>query len=173
MSETLTREQELKRLSELIGRISYAMLTTVNSEGSLESRPMETLKLPANRPFDGTLWFFTSDNSPKTDQVKRDQHVNLAYCDPAHHRFASLQGTATLVRDREKFEELWTPTQMAWFPGGLADPHLALLRVDVKSAQYWDSPGKSLQFLKWAKAVVTKNPKAAEDVHKIDVKKTA
>ena len=26
----------------------------------------------------------------------------------------------------------------AWFPEGVDDPHLALLRVDVEQAQYWE-----------------------------------
>jgi hypothetical protein len=26
----------------------------------------------------------------------------------------------------------------SWFPKGLADPHLSLLRVKIESAEYWD-----------------------------------
>lgn len=166
----MNHDQEMRRLAELIGAIQYGMLTTINEQGCLESRPMETANAS---DFDGTLWFFTSDNSPKSGQVARDQHVNVAYCDTKGHRFASLQGTATLVHDPEMFERFWTSTQRAWFPEGLNDPHLALLKVEVHSAQYWDSASKPIQFLKWVQAVVTKSPNAAEDIHKLEVKKSA
>ncbi len=35
-------------------------------------------------------------------------------------------------------EELWRPAYRAWFPQGLDDPPLALLKMDVEQAEYWD-----------------------------------
>jgi general stress protein 26 len=32
----------------------------------------------------------------------------------------------------------------AWFPDGLDDPDLALLRVHVEAAEYWDSPSSTM-----------------------------
>jgi general stress protein 26 len=132
----LTHEQAIDKLADLIKDIKFAMLTTVDTEGVLRSRPMATQRTK----FDGHLWFFTAERSPKVDQVKRDEHVNLAYADPDNNRYVSVSGTAMVVRDRAKAEELWNPAYKAWFPDGLEDPDLALLRVDVHSAEYWDSP---------------------------------
>ena len=47
-----------------------------------------------------------------------------------------------LRTDRAKMEELWSPALRAWFPDGLDDEDLALLKVDVEQAEYWD-PGSS------------------------------
>jgi general stress protein 26 len=62
----------------------------------------------------------------------------VSYADPTDHRYVSVSGRASLVRDREKIEELWNPDCEAWFPQGIDDPQLALLRVDATKAEYWD-----------------------------------
>lgn len=128
----------LEKIADLVRDIRFAMLTTVCEDGALRSRPMATQD-PA---FDnGDVWFFTSDDSPKTDEVAREHEVNLAYAEPKDQRYVSLSGTATVVHDREKIRRLWKPILKTWFPKGLDDPHLALLRVRVHTAEYWDAPG--------------------------------
>jgi hypothetical protein len=39
------------------------------------------------------------------------------------------------------------PLLKAWFPDGLDDPALALLRVDIEKAEYWDSPSSTVVHL--------------------------
>lgn len=125
---------EQKHLSSLISGIKVAMLTTIGPDGSLRSRPMATLQ----SSFDGTLWFFTNADSPKVDEVQLEQHVNVSYDDCDTHHYVSISGRATLVQERQKLEELWTPGLLKWFPHGLQDPQLALLRVEADSWEYWD-----------------------------------
>ena len=110
------------------------MLTTIGSDGSLRCRPMATQQAE----FDGTLWFFTQADSPKVDEVQQEQHVNVSYTDCAEHRYVSISGRATLIQERQKLEELWSPILNTWFPLGLDDPQLALLRVEADSWEYWD-----------------------------------
>ena len=43
------------------------------------------------------------------------------------------------MRDRAKIEELWQPHLKAWFPDGVDTPDIALLKVSVEKAEYWDS----------------------------------
>lgn len=126
--------EETKHLSALIQGIKVAMLTTIGPDGSLRSRPMATQQAE----FDGTLWFFTQADSPKVDEVQQEQHINLSYADCDKHRYVSISGRATLIQERQKIEELWSPTLNTWFPRGLDDPQLALLRVEADSWDYWD-----------------------------------
>ena len=50
----------------------------------------------------------------------------------------------------------------AWFPGGVDDPNLVLVRVDVEQAQYWeDKKPKVLQFAEIVIGAVTGNPPRA------------
>ena len=41
---------------------------------------------------------------------------------------------------------------------GLVDPQLALLRVRIERAEYWDAPGKAAYLLAVAKASLTGKP---------------
>ena len=132
--------EENKHLSSLIEGIKVAMLTTIGPDGSLRSRPMATL--PAE--FDGTLWFFTNADSPKVDEVQIEQHVNVSYDDYEDHRYVSISGRATLIQDRQKLEELWVPMLLTWFPLGLEDPQLALLKIVANSREYWDCQAASM-----------------------------
>ena len=40
--------------------------------------------------------------------------------------------------------ELWNPSYRVWFPRGLEDPELALLRIDVETAEHWDMLSASM-----------------------------
>lgn len=135
VAETTEREQQLKKLNEMIKDIKFAMLTTVEADGSLRSRPMATQEAE----FDGDLWFFTGASASKVDEVEQEEHVNVTFSDNDKNRWVSMSGMARLVRDRNRIEEYWNPVYKAWFPRGLDDPDLALLKVDVDHAEYWDS----------------------------------
>lgn len=151
-----TGNSDVEKLRDLIQDIRVAMLTTVEEDGSLRSRPMATQKLTQKAEFDGELWFFTGAGSEKVQEIRREQHVNVSYADPDDERYVSVSGTALIVHDRAKAEELWSPVLKAWFPQGLDDPDLALLRVKVEKAEYWDSPsGKMVQLLGLVKALAT------------------
>jgi general stress protein 26 len=156
------QEDNVKKLAKLVEGIEYAMLTTTTDNGSLRSRPMAT----ANREFDGRLWFFTDINAAKVFEVNREQHVNVSYADPSKNRYVSISGVATVTRDRNKIEELWMPSAKAWFPEGPNDPKVALLRVDVDQAEYWDAPhGKLVSLVGFVTAMVTGKPPHGIDEH--------
>ena len=148
-----TETDDVKKLARLIKGIEVAMMTTEDDDGTLRSRPMQTQQAE----FDGTLWFFTQASSHKVDEINRGEHqVNLSYADPDGNRYVSVSGVATLVRDRAKIEELWSPALKAWFPDGKDDPDAALLRVDVSKAEYWDAPSSTLvKLVGFTKAVLT------------------
>jgi general stress protein 26 len=146
MENTKTRDEAIEKLNGLIKDIDFAMLTTVDTDGVLRSRPMSTQEAE----FDGTLWFFTSDKTHKVEEIERDNRVNASYAEPKDNVYVSVSGTAAIVKDKTKMEELWNPILKAWFPKGLDDPNICLLRVDVEQAEYWDSPSSTL-----VKAMVT------------------
>lgn len=156
-----TQEDSVRKLGELIHDVKVAMLTTVEPDGHLRSRPMAT----QGSDFDGQLWFFTGLDSGKVNEVQREQHVNVAYSQPDKQIYVSVSGKASVSRDRAKLEELWSPIHKAWFPKGLDDPNLGLLRVDIDRAEYWDAPSaKLVQLYGFVKAVVTGKPFGEEGV---------
>jgi general stress protein 26 len=146
-----TREEAIKKLNALIKDVSVAMLTTIDW-GILRSRPMQTQEVE----FDGTLWFFTSTETHKTDEIEKDRRVNVSYAAPDSNTYVSVSGTAEIVKERAKLEEFWSPIHKAWFPKGLDDPNLCLLKVNVEQAEYWDSPSSTfVQIFGFVKALVT------------------
>ena len=147
-----SENSDIQKLGKLIKGIKVAMLTTQDDDGTLRSRPMATQQAE----FDGTLWFFTQASSHKVDEIDREHNVNLSYADGGDNRFVSVSGRARLVREKGKIDELWSPILKAWFPKGKDDPDVALLRVDVEKAEYWDAPSSTLvKLVGFAKAVVT------------------
>jgi general stress protein 26 len=131
------KSPDLARLAALVRQMKVGMLTTVEPDGSLRSRPLETLQVDAQ----GRLWFFTQAHSPKAVEAESNANqVSLAYADPRDEDFASISGTARVVRDAGKMRELWSSRLERWFPKGLEDPDLALLEVRIDKAEYWDAP---------------------------------
>jgi general stress protein 26 len=149
------RQEAVEKLGELIKGINVAMLTTVDEDGSLRSRPM----VAQQTEFDGDLWFFTYASAAKVDEVQQEQQVNVSYASPDDQRYVSVSGRAQLVHDRYQMRQLWHPGYKTWFPGELETPDLALLKVTVDKAEYWDAPsGKMVALVGFVKALVTGEP---------------
>ena len=167
MSDTTQHDQDIQKLGDLIKDVKVAMMATVDeTDGSLRSRPMQTLK----REFDGDIYFFTHASDPKVDEVQQENHVNLSYASPDNDRYISVSGKATIERDHEKMKSLWNPVFKAWFPDGLEDPDLALLKVHAEKAEFWDTPnGVVVHLLGVAKALATHQPYHAGENKKLDL----
>ena len=154
-----------RELWEKIEDVRPAMMTTVDEDGSLRSRPMWT----QGDAFDGSLWFFSADDAPKAHELARNPQVGLSYAAPDKDLYVSVSGRAELVHDRAKIEELWNAFAQAWFPDGVDDPHLALLRVDVDRAQYWeDKKPKVLQLAEVVIGLVRGVPPKSGEEGKLD-----
>lgn len=151
------RKDTPETLKTLIKDIRFAMLTTRGDDGSLRSRPMTTQAPDA----DDTLWFFCHRSTHAAGDITAQPQINLSYSDAASHRYVSISGHAEVVEDRIRMRELWHPEYVEWFPQGLADPDLALVRITVERADYWQSPatwfGRTLAF---ARSLVTGEPAA-------------
>jgi general stress protein 26 len=148
-----------EKLAEMIKDITFTMMTTIGETGQLHTRPMATMDFGNVQAFDGNLWFFTRKDSLKVHDIVEDKEVSLAYSHPTSQRYVAVNGLATVVSDQNKMRELWTPTLKAWFPEGLADPQIALIKVTVESAEIWDSPpGAVVKLVGMAKAMLTGKP---------------
>ncbi|MEO7673811.1 MAG: pyridoxamine 5'-phosphate oxidase family protein [Pyrinomonadaceae bacterium] len=145
------RTESIEKLKSLTEGIDFCMLTTMDG-GYLRSRPMSTQEFE----FNGDLWFFTSDNTHKVEELRKDNRVNVAYSKPDDNTYVSVSGSGEISKDRAKIEEYWSPILKAWFPEGLDDPHLCLLKVSVEQAEYWDAPSSKLvQMFGFVKALAT------------------
>lgn len=140
MSQQPTHSEAIKKINELVKGKTIAMLTSVSDEGHFHARPMAILEMD----FDGDVWFFTKKDSPKVEQIQSEPRVNVAYSDPSNQDYVSLAGNAKLVVDQTLNEKYWKPQFEAWFPDGVDDPQLGLLKIEVEGAEYWDAPSSTV-----------------------------
>ena len=146
---------EIHDFKSIVGRIQdvkVGMFTTMCKDNQLRSRPMTTCEVEE----EGFLWFFTSINSKLIDDLIEQDNVNISYTDINKNLFISIKGQAILVRSKTKIEKLWNPLAKAWFPKGLEDPELVLVKIQVTQAEIWDSGSSKIVILaKIIKAIVT------------------
>ncbi|PWC43535.1 pyridoxamine 5'-phosphate oxidase family protein [Azospirillum sp. TSO22-1] len=154
MTRQATEREAADTLWQMIKGMRTAMMTTLTDAGHLHSRPMGTLP---HAGFDNaTLWFFTDVGSDKASEIERHWRVNLAYADPDARSYVSVSGVAEIVRDPDKIRHLWRDVMTTWFPKGPDAPTLALIKVTVDSAEYWDSPsGAMVRAYGYVKAKLT------------------
>ncbi|WP_412063026.1 pyridoxamine 5'-phosphate oxidase family protein [Rubrivirga sp. IMCC45206] len=149
------RRERIEKLADLIDDIRICMLTTVDTDGTPWSRPMATQEVS----FGGDLWFFTRDDSEKVDHIERNRKVDVTFAHPGRQDYVTMAGTALIVKDKQKAEEMWSEPLAAWFPKGVDDPHLRLIKVEVTRAEYWDSPSSPIVYaLGYVKAKITGKP---------------
>jgi general stress protein 26 len=133
MPEASDRSERLEAIWALIKQAHSALLVTVSRDGSLDSRPMGCIQ----GEFDGKIWFFTFVNSAKMEEIAGNDRVLISYADPSRYEYVSLTGRAQVSSDKQRRTELWSEGFRVWFPGGLDDPELALISVEVEEAKYW------------------------------------
>lgn len=158
---------DLNSLWEKVKEIEIAMFVTVDGDGSLRSRPMATQK----NKFDGSFWFLTDSNSGKVSEIKDDAQVNLSYSEPKTQTYASISGKAKIIKDANLVKEMWNPLYKAWFPNGPDDPHIAVLQVVPRKAEYWDAPSNAMVYIiGLTKAILRGEPYGDEGAEHVKVK---
>jgi general stress protein 26 len=149
-----SQKSDIDTLWELIRDIKFGMLTHRHANGELHSHPLTTQNKSADEG--STLYFFISRKSELAQRVQQDGNVNVSYADPGDDSYVSVSGQGVIAEDTAKKEALWSAFAKAWFPGGVTDPDLALLKVTIAHAEYWDvTESKMVQLAKMAKAAIT------------------
>jgi general stress protein 26 len=120
------------KVEQIIQSIQVGMLTTLQENGELRSRPM----LCADIDFDA-LWFLVKESKPLIAESMSNRAVNVAFACPEKKLYASVSGIAQLVEDENLIQKLWRPEMKSWFPSGVNEPDLALLRIDVRHTEAW------------------------------------
>ncbi|MCU6500336.1 pyridoxamine 5'-phosphate oxidase family protein [Rugamonas sp. A1-17] len=148
----LYNQEQIHALAARIKDVPVGMFTTSGDQNVLTCRPLPTQQIDN----EGNLWFFAADDADFTADLKQHPDVNISFSNPKENLYLSVSGHACMLKDRAKARELWHPTVRGWFPGGLDDPHLALIRVRVQTAEYWDAgAGKMKQLLQLARTAIS------------------
>lgn len=128
-------DSDRAKVASLMDGIKFAMLITIDDEGSFVGRPMAHQDVE----FDGDLWFVSSRTARKVHQINANPHVAVMLS--SSDSWVSISGRAETVDDPAKLEDVWSTDMEAWFPGGPDLESVTLIKVSGESAEYWDGPG--------------------------------
>lgn len=103
----------------------------MNLEGSREHSEPMTAQL--DRDAHHAIWFYTS----KDNRIGSGGKAMGQVATKDHHVFACLKGQLTEETDRAVKEKHWDSRAKAWFPNGLDDPNVVMLRFDIEDAEVW------------------------------------
>jgi len=155
--ESLTGTSALEKLRELLANFPIATMVTAERNGAITARPIGVVGDHA--AFDGHLWFITDRRSRKVRAIHGGATTFLIFEDHAKGAYLHLTGLAQVVEDRQRLEQLYTPVQRTWFPDGLEDPNITLVRFDADQGEFWDQHNGMLRLLAaFTKAIVTGSP---------------
>jgi general stress protein 26 len=136
-------QNQIESIYALLKDFDTAMLVTHGSEMPFNVRPMAIAQVELNCD----VWFFTGRSSAKAREIQNDQEV-LIVCQDGMSRYIALHASAKLIFDPNKSAELWRESYRSWFPAGVDDPDLVLIRAQARHAEYWDNQGfKSVRYL--------------------------
>jgi general stress protein 26 len=157
----MTDDHDADRVWNLIEKIGFCMLSTHDGE-DIRARPMAA---HVDRD-QHAIYFLTDADSHKDEDIKRNPNVGLAFADAGDQKYVSLTGYAVLSDDRQKIKELWSTPARAWWDSP-EDPSIRVLQVTPKDAQYWDSPGTVVSYVKMLAAAMTDSRPAVGDSAKV------
>lgn len=95
----------------------------------------EPLTAQLDRDQVDTLFFFVG----KDNRLAGGGSAMAQFVSKGHDFFACLAGEIRQDNDRALIDKLWNNQVEAWFPGGKDDPNLALIRLDIASAELWET----------------------------------
>jgi general stress protein 26 len=137
------------RAWDLMKKIGFAMLVTRDGD-KLRARPMSAyLERDEN-----AIYFLTDARRHKDEEIARNPGINLSFANASDQKYVSVTGTAVVSNDRAKIKELFSTPAKAWWSSA-DDPDIRVLKITPDDAEFWDSPGSVISYVKMAAAAVT------------------
>ena len=145
-------KEAIEKMKELVDHNAICMFTSNVDELPLQTRPMTTQQVDD----EGNFWFFSPKDSHKNYELKSDSRVQLLFANTSASEYLTVYGIATILTDRSKIEEIWSPMAKAWFEEGKDDPNLSLIKVSPEHAYYWEpKQNKMVTLIKIAASAVS------------------
>lgn len=129
-----------------------AMLTTVNADGRIHSRPMMTQDADS----DADLWFVSALDCEKVSEIQAHPQVGVIYYRDADNAYFSIAGDARIITEPKEIRRRWKDEWRMWFPEGPENSRLCLIKIDAREAEYWEPTGTRLTVMfEQARAALT------------------
>ncbi|MFH1339657.1 MAG: pyridoxamine 5'-phosphate oxidase family protein [Pseudomonadota bacterium] len=141
--------RDTDRAWDLMKKIGFAMLVTRDGD-RLRARPMSAYLERENN----AVYFLTDARRHKDEEIARNPEVNLSFADAGDQKYVSVSGTAEVSNDRARIKQLFSTSAKAWWDSA-EDPNIRVLKFTPDDAEFWDSPGAVISYVKMAAAAVT------------------
>jgi general stress protein 26 len=146
---TNDNERDADRAWELMKKIGFAMLVTRDGD-KLRARPMSAY---VERD-ENAVYFLTDARRHKDEEIAQNPSVNLSFADSSSLKYVSVTGTAAVNNDRAKIKQLFSTPAKAWW-NSADDPNIRVLKFTPDDAEFWDSPGAVISYVKMAAAALS------------------
>ena len=113
--------------------IDFCMMTTVDGNGTMHSRPMSNNK---EVEYEGESYFFSYGDTTKVRDINHSPLTSLTY-QGEDGWFIHVYGESHLIEQKGRMEEHWSDDLNAWFPDGLDTDGLVMIRVKANNIHYW------------------------------------
>ncbi len=155
--------RDVDRAWELMDKIGFAMLVTHDGD-KLRARPMRALlEREAN-----AIYFLTDARRHKDEEIARNPGINLSFANASDQKYVSVTGNAVVSNDRAKIKQLFSTTAKAWWDSA-EDPNIRVLKITPDDAEFWDTPGSVISYVKMAAAAVTGSRPEIGDNRKVSL----
>lgn len=126
----------VKKLAELVKEAETCFFCTEGGMGGSGGvRPMSVQQVDEQ----GNLWFLSASDSYKNREIAANSSVKLFFQGSKHAEFLSLEGQASISRDKARIKELWNFILKTWFTEGEDDPRITVIKVAPSHGYYWDN----------------------------------
>lgn len=120
-------------VARALARFEPAVVLTSDGLGAIHAATADTAA-------DTRIYWFLADARSLLDwESHRRQVVTVSFQSPDERVYLSLSGRAEVVTDHEAAAGMWRPSFKRWFPGGLGDPRLLLVRFATYDADYYQT----------------------------------
>ncbi|MBC7390400.1 MAG: pyridoxamine 5'-phosphate oxidase family protein [Opitutaceae bacterium] len=142
----LEGEEILEKINEANEKSkSCFFCTSIRTGEKFATRPMSVQKIDEK----GNLWFLSSIDSHKNQQIALDPTVQLLFKGSDYSDFLTLYGNASISTDKDIIKELWNPILKTWFTDGIEDKRISVIKVTPIDGYYWDTKhGETVAFAK-------------------------
>ena len=147
------KQDSIKLFKDMMADSRVCMFITQDKTSNyITGRPMAINQIDGQ----GTVWFYSKKSTLKIAEIEQDREVSLAVVNERKNTYLMISGTSVLVEDKDQILQSWSPIMKAWFPDGVDDPDLIIIKVLPREANYWDSSSnKMVQLVGMVKAVIT------------------
>lgn len=138
-----TEESAVAKMRAIAAESNICMLITNAVAGERRNRPMAAVTIDD----EGNCWFFASKSSGKLKDIQGNNKIQLVYAHPENDHYLEVHGTGVVICDQEEIARKWSPLVNEWFPAGITDPEVCLVKLEVTIVFYWDTGTKGIRRL--------------------------